>query len=150
MQSLRAVLTNHFIIWKRGFQTVSSSTHLMLQLHKTTTVTLKRASLSFLNDALFTSLQALLQRYLRTGGEGGIRTHVGLLPNAFRVRPVMTTSIPLRVLVIQFLGGDYMISSAAPSTTRTTLRMYLSEILCLEIGKNFRKELCILWRFEPT
>ena len=29
------------------------------------------------------------------GGDGEIRTRVGLLPNAFRVRPVMTTSIRL-------------------------------------------------------
>ena len=29
------------------------------------------------------------------GGESGIRTHVGLLPNWFRVSPVMTTSISL-------------------------------------------------------
>ena len=31
------------------------------------------------------------------GAAGGIRTLVGLLPNWFRVSPVMTTSIPLRV-----------------------------------------------------
>ena len=31
------------------------------------------------------------------GGEGGIRTRVRLLSNWFRVSPVMTTSIPLRV-----------------------------------------------------
>ena len=31
------------------------------------------------------------------GGEDGIRTHVRLLANWFRVSPVMTTSIPLRV-----------------------------------------------------
>ncbi len=29
------------------------------------------------------------------GGEGGIRTHVGLHPNGFQDRPVMTTSVPL-------------------------------------------------------
>ena len=57
----------------------------MLQLHKTITVTIKRASLSFLNDALFTSLQAFLQRYLRTGGESEIRTLEVLRPTAFRV-----------------------------------------------------------------
>ena len=31
------------------------------------------------------------------GGEGGIRTHVPLPTNAFRVRRVMTTSLPLRI-----------------------------------------------------
>ena len=32
------------------------------------------------------------------GGEGGIRTHVPVKANAFRVRPVMTTSILLQIL----------------------------------------------------
>jgi hypothetical protein len=32
---------------------------------------------------------------LRGGGEGGIRTHVGLRPNRFRVGAVMTASVPL-------------------------------------------------------
>jgi hypothetical protein len=31
------------------------------------------------------------------GGEGGIRTHVDLRPNGFQDRPVMTTSVPLRM-----------------------------------------------------
>jgi hypothetical protein len=31
------------------------------------------------------------------GGEGGIRTHVGLHPNGFQDRPVMTASVPLQV-----------------------------------------------------
>ena len=31
------------------------------------------------------------------GGEGGIRTHVGLHPNGFQDRPVMTASVPLLV-----------------------------------------------------
>ena len=31
------------------------------------------------------------------GGEGGIRTHVPVKANAFRVRPVMTASILLRI-----------------------------------------------------
>ena len=34
------------------------------------------------------------------GGEDGIRTHVRLLANWFRVSPVMTTSIPLRISVL--------------------------------------------------
>ena len=35
------------------------------------------------------------------GGEGGIRTHVPFPANAFRVRPVMTTSIPLHMLLLR-------------------------------------------------
>ena len=31
----------------------------------------------------------------QNGGEGGIRTHVGLRPNGFQDRPVMTASVPL-------------------------------------------------------
>ncbi len=34
---------------------------------------------------------------LHYGGGGGIRTHVGLHPNGFQDRLVMTTSIPLRI-----------------------------------------------------
>ena len=34
-------------------------------------------------------------------GVGGIRTHVALPPNAFRVRPVMTASIPLPICPTQ-------------------------------------------------
>ena len=34
------------------------------------------------------------------GGEGGIRTHVGLHPNGFQDRPVVTASVPLHILVI--------------------------------------------------
>ena len=33
------------------------------------------------------------------GAEGGIRTHVGVNPNGFQDRLVMTTSIPLRLLL---------------------------------------------------
>ena len=35
------------------------------------------------------------------GGDGGIRTHVPVKANAFRVRPVMTTSIRLRIYKTQ-------------------------------------------------
>ncbi len=35
--------------------------------------------------------------WLFDGGDGEIRTHVPVRANAFRVRPVMTTSIRLRV-----------------------------------------------------
>ncbi len=31
------------------------------------------------------------------GREGGIRTHVGLHPNGFQDRPVMTASVPLAI-----------------------------------------------------
>ena len=34
----------------------------------------------------------------QSGGDGGIRTHVPRKANAFRVRPVMTTSIRLHIL----------------------------------------------------
>ena len=40
---------------------------------------------------------ANLQTRIDTGGEGGIRTHVPVKANAFRVRPVMTTSILLQI-----------------------------------------------------
>lgn len=33
---------------------------------------------------------------ISNGGEGGIRTHVGLHPNGFQDRPVMTASVPLQ------------------------------------------------------
>ena len=41
-----------------------------------------------MHDCLFNSLAF-------DGREGGIRTHVGLHPNGFQDRPVMTTSVPL-------------------------------------------------------
>ena len=42
-----------------------------------------------------------LNRFQRlVGGDGGIRTHVPVKANAFRVRPVMTTSIRLQILVL--------------------------------------------------
>ena len=34
------------------------------------------------------------------GAEGGIRTHVGVNPNGFQDRLVMTTSIPLHYLML--------------------------------------------------
>ena len=36
------------------------------------------------------------------GGEDGIRTHVGLPPNGFQDRLVMTTSIPLRATYLYY------------------------------------------------
>ena len=36
------------------------------------------------------------------GADGGIRTHGGFLPNAFRVRPVMTASIHLLIQLAYF------------------------------------------------
>ena len=41
--------------------------------------------------------------YLFNGGEGGIRTHVSVKTNAFRVRPVMTASILLRITLNHFI-----------------------------------------------
>ncbi len=41
--------------------------------------------------------------YLFRGGEGGIRTHVSVKTNAFRVRPVMTASILLRIMLNYFI-----------------------------------------------
>ena len=38
-------------------------------------------------------------RLYNLGGEGGIRTHVGLHPNGFQDRPVMTASVPLQFIV---------------------------------------------------
>ena len=49
------------------------------------------------------------------GGEGGIRTHVGLHPNGFQDRPVMTASVPLH-------DGD-------PSATRTRDTLIKSQVL---------------------
>ena len=39
------------------------------------------------------------QKPLKCGGEGGIRTHVPVKANAFRVRPVMTASILLLIFL---------------------------------------------------
>ena len=41
----------------------------------------------------------LKQKPLKCGGEGGIRTHVPVKANAFRVRPVMTASILLLIFL---------------------------------------------------
>ena len=49
------------------------------------------------------------------GGEGGIRTHVGITsPTRFRVEPVMTTSVPLRADVI-WRGDFSWIRGVSPS-----------------------------------
>ena len=42
-------------------------------------------------------LQPLEYFSIVSGGEGGIRTHVGSHPNGFQDRPVMTASVPLQV-----------------------------------------------------
>jgi hypothetical protein len=39
------------------------------------------------------------------GGEDGIRTHVGLHPNGFQDRPVMTASVPLQCIKISHALG---------------------------------------------
>ncbi len=49
------------------------------------------------DTGIFSPLLYRLSYLGKYGGEGGIRTHVGLRPNGFRDRPVMTTSIPLQI-----------------------------------------------------
>ncbi len=51
----------------------------------------------FQSSALPTELSGHIYKIIgHIGGEGGIRTHVGLHPNGFQDRPVMTTSVPLQ------------------------------------------------------
>ena len=57
------------------------------------------------------------------GGEGGIRTHVGLRPNGFQDRPVMTTSVPLHLKYYKIKIGD-------PSAIRTRDTLIKSQVLC--------------------
>ena len=47
-----------------------------------------------------TSLVLVDKRGFSVGAEGGIRTHVGVNPNGFQDRLVMTTSIPLHFLML--------------------------------------------------
>ena len=56
----------------------------------------------------------LIPLNLKSGGGGGIRTHVGLHPNGFQDRPVMTASVPLH--------GD-------PSAARTRDPLIKSQML---------------------
>ena len=42
------------------------------------------------------------------GGEEGIRTLVGLPPNGFQDRLVMTTSIPLRIRLFSFRFANFL------------------------------------------
>ena len=58
-----------------------------------TSIEKKAARLSLAANAVFS-------RYF--GGEEGIRTLVGLPPNGFQDRLVMTTSIPLRIRLLIF------------------------------------------------
>lgn len=46
------------------------------------------------------------------GGEDGIRTHVGLHPNGFQDRPVMTASVPLqdKITFVKFLKRAYHVT----------------------------------------
>ena len=55
-------------------------------------------------------------RYYQIGGGDGIRTHVGLHPNGFQDRPVMTASVPLQ-------NGD-------PCAIRTRDTLIKSQVLC--------------------
>ena len=64
-----------------------------------------------------TKLRYAPKKFLN-GGEGGIRTHVGLHPNGFQDRPVMTASVPLQNY------GD-------PSAIRTPDTLIKSQVLCL-------------------
>ena len=66
-----------------------------------------------MHDCLFNSLAF-------DGREGGIRTHVGLHPNGFQDRPVMTASVPLQC---EEKNGD-------PSATRTRDTLIKSQVLC--------------------
>ena len=56
--------------------------------------------------------------FLIHGGEDGIRTHVRLLANWFRVSPVMTTSIPLRIYL------NTILSPAAEKPAQKKLRIW--------------------------
>ena len=55
-----------------------------------------------------------LRADLSAGGEDGIRTHVGLLPNGFQDRLVMTASIPLRIYSVQFNRENQLIPHGGP------------------------------------
>ena len=67
---------------------------------------------------IFQSHQSQL-RYLRLkkpltvdkwfSGEDGIRTHAPVKTNGFQDRPVMTTSVPLRILLCRALADDLLI-----------------------------------------
>ncbi len=48
------------------------------------------------------------------GAAGGIRTHVPVRANGFRDRPVMTASIPLRIILIMLPGDNSRNITAAP------------------------------------
>ena len=48
---------------------------------------------------IFINKKTIINDYSFCGGEGGIRTHVGLHPNGFQDRPVMTTSVPLQMVI---------------------------------------------------
>ena len=65
----------------------------------------------------YTRIFLNLQFYKYSGGEGGIRTHVGLHPNGFQDRPVMTTSVPLHYII-----GD-------PCAIRTRDTLIKSQVL---------------------
>ncbi len=55
------------------------------------------------------------QRWFSFGGDGGIRTHVPVKANAFRVRPVMTSSIRLHIyLIYKLLETENIRKRGAP------------------------------------
>ncbi len=64
-----------------------------------------------------------------TGGEGGIRTHVGLHPNGFQDRPVMTASVPLHVKYLFADKKDYITGQKGIATPFATfLKNYFAAI----------------------
>ena len=62
------------------------------------------------------------------GGEDGIRTHVGLHPNGFQDRPVMTASVPLLKTQKAF-NNAICIQYGDPSGTRTRDTLIKSQVL---------------------
>jgi hypothetical protein len=58
----------------------------------------------------------LLSKYRKSGGEGGIRTHVPLRARRFRGAPVTTTSVPLRVTEPPKAAGTFDYSNIAPTS----------------------------------
>jgi hypothetical protein len=69
------------------------------------------------------------------GGEGGIRTHVGLHPNGFQDRPVMTASVPL----LNYMAGD---AGLEPANDGVKVR-------CLTDLANPQESLACQQGFEP-
>ena len=70
--------------------------------------------------------------HIRFGGGSGIRTHVGLPPNGFQDRPVMTTSVSLQVQPTRIKSVKQTIcftDSGDPSESRTPDTLIKSQVL---------------------